>query len=157
MLDLPRLIANSHLVEHDAVCPHVNCRTDPDTICHFWRLVFWSANAAGHVSHTLHGIDQMTKAKVNYLCDRTILEVILFILLLLRLFEHEYIINFDVCVYDTSLVHVPDASQYVLGPDRHLVILHRFVLAEDPPRDVVTANARIFHVDNVICLSLRIM
>ena len=154
MPNLPRFVANSHLIEDDPVRPHIHGGAYPNTVCHFRCLVLRSAHFEGHVGHLSFWLNQMTEAKVNDFRHGTIFIFILVIDLLRLLLEDEDIVDFYIGVNDTTRVHVPDAIEHVLGPDSHLVILDWLVFTLDSSRDVVASDSRVLHVNVEMCLRL---
>ena len=75
----------------------------------------------------------------------------------LILLVDEYIVNLDVSVNDTSLVHVPEALKHVLGPDHQFLILDWFVLTKDSAAQVVRSKASVLHEDTKVLVSLHIV
>lgn len=71
--------------------------------------------------------------------------------------EEKYIVNFYVCVDNTSLVHVPDSVQYIMGPDNHFLFFYRFILHLTLLTKVVTTIARILHVNAVELFSFTVV
>lgn len=76
ILELLGFVADGHLVENDAVGPHVDGRRDPDVICHLRRLVVLRAHKLLHVGE-LFGLvrDDMAEAEVADLGNRQLLSV----------------------------------------------------------------------------------
>ena len=164
VLNLLWLVADGHLIEDDTKGPHVDSWCDPGLITHFRCLVILRANQPFHEGHLLGRINNVAQAKVTNLCNWALLFVFLLNLMLnsvigmaLILLEDEYIVNLDVSVNDTSLVHVPEALEHVLGPDHQFLILDWFVLTKDSAAQVVRSKASVLHEDTKVLVSLHIV
>ena len=117
MPNLSRLVADGHLVEDDAIGPHVHSWRDPSVISHLRSLVVLSTHYDIHVGHLAWGIDYVAQTEVADFSDRTLLNFLLVRMILLAFLEDKNVVYLDVSVDYTTLMYVAYALQDVLSPD----------------------------------------
>lgn len=154
VLYLPRLVTDRHFIETDPVGPHVNSRTDPDSSCHLRGLVILRTDQPFHVGSLLSWLHKMTKTEITYFSDGVLFAFTFFAWCPGVFLLEKDIVDFDIRVNHASLVHIPDALQDVVGPNRQLFILDRLIFLEHSSREVVRAVACILHEDAEVFIVL---
>ena len=103
VLDLFGLVANCHLIEDNAKCPHVNGSRNPSFICHLRGLVISRSYHDLHVGLLAVRVDYMAQTEVTDLCHWDFLVVGLLTVVLML---DQDIVDFDVCVNDPTLMQI---------------------------------------------------
>ena len=80
MLDFLGLVADGHLVEDNAIGPHVNSGRNPHTVLHLGCLIVRRSHTVLHICHVFGRVDEMAKTEVADLCDWAIFKILLLFL-----------------------------------------------------------------------------
>ena len=151
MLDFLRFIPYCHLIQHYPQCPDIHSWCNLDSICHLRSVIVRCPNKVLHIGTLLGWIHHMTQPKVAQFCNWTLLTLSRACLI------DQNIVDFNVCVNNSSLMQIPESLQHILGPQRKLIFLHRLILAQDPSCQVVRPISSILHPQCEMLLSLTIL
>ena len=117
MLNLLWFVANGHLVQYDAIGPHVYFCRNPGVIFHFWSLVILGSYEDLHVTGLILWPHNMTESKVaNFGHWAFFCFLLCIIIAVLFLLDDKNIIYLDICVNHAVLVHIINSIQDILGP-----------------------------------------